>query len=150
MRDLADESAEQHYLFDVHLGEHLGHGAPERLPAQIGLLAENQQQIAIVVPARRGEELGGRPLEAPHSRLVDSDGRPALLEVEELLRIDGRERLVRVGKAQQIVDGTRRRIACVVPSFERDDRPWPAECRFREPPYRVHGRRVATAGASRS
>jgi hypothetical protein len=65
-----------------------------------------------------------------------------LLEVEELLRFDGRKRAIDLPPVEEMPERSRRSITSVIPSLERDDRARPAKAGSFEASYRVHGRKA--------
>ena len=148
MRNLTDEGSQQDHLLDVHLHEHMGDRAAERLPPEGRFLSDDQQLVALLAGAGGGVEPRERPRKAARSPIVDVNRGPALLEVEELLGIDHREGLAGVGQAEEIVDGARSRLARITPAFEGDDRVRPPQPGLGEATYRVHATRLPRLTAS--
>ena len=98
----AYEGTEQHHLFDIDLAEHLGDNAAERFPAQVGLVAEDQYEVVILSRFPNRIEQGVGPGQTTGAAFVDLHVRPLLLEIEELLGLDGGKRTLGGGLPDEI------------------------------------------------
>ena len=78
--------------------------------------------VAIGLPARLPRQ-EAQTLDA----VLELDVRANVLEVEELLRFDGRKGAIHFPPFEEVPQSSRRGITSVVPPFERDDRARPAK-----------------------
>ena len=93
VRHVGEQRAEGHDELDAELAGEPDHEVGECAPAVVRLDAEQDHRVAIGPGDGRVVERVLRPLDAPRQPLVEDDGRPHRLEVDEPLRVDVREPL---------------------------------------------------------
>jgi hypothetical protein len=86
--DLGDERAQRDHHLDP---ERIGGGGDrlrEGAPAQVGLGAVEEDEVAVGAGDADGDEVVLRPLDLAGLAFAEDDGRPRRLEVEVLLGVD--------------------------------------------------------------
>ena len=128
MRHVGEQRPERHDELDAEVGRKPGDELRERAPAIVGLDPEHDDRIAIGAGDRAVEELVLGPLDLPRQPLVEGDGRPDGLEVDEALWIDVREPR-RLPLPREIARRERCRLTTVVPAAKGRDQHRPAQDR---------------------
>jgi hypothetical protein len=109
------KGAESHHHLHIEVVEKACESARVGLPAEVGLLPGDQDQI--VVPGGNGKGPGHRPGEAAGAAVVDLHLRATHLEVVELLGLYHRKRFGQVQRTEEKGGRSRGGIAGVVPSL---------------------------------
>ena len=118
VRHVGEHRADADHAGAAHGVGHLQDGLAVRPPAELGLGGAHQHD-----GGRSGgapPEAGARPAQRRHDAGLDHDPRAVHGEVDELLRLDLGQRL-RPPRLEQVLDGTRRGVAGVVPPGEAGD-----------------------------
>ena len=119
--------------------EHLGHQAGVGLPAQVGLVAGDHDEVPLLLGQFDGVEAGGRPGEPAGAALFDLHEGAVHLEVVELLGLDDHEGL-ELELAEEVGEPPRGGVAGVVPALPGEQGPGTAQGGSAEAADRVHGR----------
>ena len=118
MGDVGEERAESDDELDAELARQAGHRRGERAPAQVGLDAEQEHDIAVGARQLRVVERVLGPVDPSRHALLERDERPGGLEVEELLGVDVPE-LAGSELLREVAGRKRRSLRSVVPARER-------------------------------
>jgi hypothetical protein len=117
VRNVGEQRAESDHELDVELLGEVDDQLREGLPAHVGLVAGEQDGIALGPGKGRVPEGGLRPLDLACDALHQRDMRTRHLEVEEALGVDLRK-AVRVPELRQVARCERGALAAVVPAAE--------------------------------
>src|SRR3954451_10722155 len=118
MGNVGEERTEREEPFRPEVARQSCDRRRERPPPHVRLDAVEEDDVAAVGPGV--QKLVRRPIDLSRLALDEPDLRPRRLEVEELLRVDRRERLGSPGLAE-VLNRAARGPAGVVPAAERGD-----------------------------
>ena len=117
VRNVGEERADRDHELDPEAFRQVDHEPSERSPAQVGLDADHEHEVARELGQPRMVEGVFGPVDPPRQAALERHMRARRLEVEELLRVDVGEALG-LPAAREVLGGERGAVRAVVPTAE--------------------------------